>query len=482
MSESLPRRHNAPESEIRKRGTSILSGLSLAVRTAQLYSADHQNFADAIDELEKSLRSLIETERDAEISRINDSLFVNGIRLKVDAAGMKAYDAAFRMLEERGIGCIHFSGVPNQAELRGLVELLAAAPGEGKEPWDAFRERLGKLEFSAIRISKHEAPKEERIQAEDDPRTTAIKLFFGAVEEVRNSLEDARAGRQINLRRLKRIAQLMADSIGRGESTLLSLIQVKEHGSRLANHLVNVAVLSMVLGTRLGLPKKLRGHLGLSALLHDLGWACAPEGLDGEDQSGADESARAALEGHVYRAVELLSRQKPSEALLYATVTAFFHHLRYDGTGYPQLQPAKSQNLCTRIVAIADAYERLTSRRGDGTAGVSCKDAMRKILEGGGTEFDPLAAKAFVGFLGFYPVGSVVRLNSGELATVVAPARDPRNPDRPQVRIFADASGMPADGTLDLAANENQGCGKGILEAYREPGSNLRLEEYLSLV
>ncbi len=473
MPERFARRHNAPESEIRKRGAAIVSGIALSVRTAQLYSTEHQNLAQALGELGKNLRALIESEREAEISRENDALFANGIRLQFDLGGMKTCGAALRILEERDIGSIRFAAVPSEAELRQLVELLAAPPGEGSDPWTAFEAQLRKLGLPGVRISKHEAPKEEAVEEEDDPRTVAIRLFFRAVEEVRNTLDDAAAGRKINFRRLKRIAQLIVDSVAQDPSRLLALVNVKEYGSRLANHLVNTAVLSAALGIRLGLPKKLLGHLVVSAMLHDLGCGCLP---------GPDGETGAALEEHAYRSVEILSRQKTSDALLHALVVAFLHHLRYDGTGYPRLPEAKRQNLCTRIVAIADAYDGLTSRRADADPGLRPQEAMRKLLEGAGTEFDPLLAKAFVELMGLYPVGCVVRLDTGELATVVAPPKDPRNADRPVVRLFGDASGAPADGTLDLAERADGVSRRSIAEVYREPEGSLRLEEYLSLV
>ena len=68
---------------------------------------------------------------------------------------------------------------------------------------------------------------------------------------------------------------------------------------------------------------------------------------------------------------------------------------------------------------------------------------MRFILEGAGTIFDPELARVFLSTMGAYPVGTVVRLNTGELAVVKLPAE--RDTRQPTVRVFADSDATPLE-------------------------------------
>ena len=472
----------ALNANVRRYGTTIVSDLAIAVKTTQLYSFEHQNVVEALRELREILRSFIDLEQEAELARIDDFLFINEVRIKLDLGGMKTYESVLRILKEREIGSIRFSQAPSEAELRGLVDLLSMPVGDTSQPWRWFESALRGVELPNIRISKYEPAKDEALEEDEDPRVLAIKIFFRAIEEMREVFEAAGKGRKMNFRRLKRIVQLMVDLLAEERPTLLAIVNVKAHGSRLENHLVNVAILSMALGARLGFSKKLLGDLGVAAILHDLGYlGLAPE-LAAKESRELGEDERKVVEEHPYKVIDILIQQRMSDAVVKSMNVGFLHHFRYDGTGYPRTYAVKNQNLYSRVVAVADFYDNQTAPGPDGALALRPEEAMRKLLEGSGTDFDPLVVKAFVNTMGLYPVGSLVRLDTGELAAVIAPARDPHHLDRPTVRIFADASGRPADGIVDLTEEAAGGFRRSILKLYQESEVGLRLEEYLCVI
>lgn len=481
----MPERRTLSEAlnaNVRRYGTAIVSNLAIAVKTTQLYSFQHQNVTAALKELRAIVKSFIELEGEAALSRIDDFLFINEIRIKADLGGLKTYEATLRILKDREIGSMCFHQVPSEEELRRLVDLLATPVGDAQQPWRWFEGLLKGTQLPSVRIAKYEPVKQEKLEEDEDSRTVAIKLFFRAVEEVRRVLETVRVGRKINFRRLKRVVQCMVDLAMEERPTLLALVNIKAYGSRLANHLVNVGILSVALGIRLGFSKKLLGDLGIAGILHDVGCGLLPEDLATCAGSELDPGRRAALEEHVYKSVDILIHQRISDAVVKSMNVGFLHHFRYDGTGYPRTQIVKNQNLYSRIVALCDRYDELTAPSEDGKPGLPPAEAMRKLLEGSGTEFDPLVVKAFVNLLGLYPVGSLVLLSTGELATVVAPAQDPRHLDRPTVRLFADASGNPADGIVDLMERDGTRFRRSILKLFQESEVKLRLEEYLCVI
>jgi HD-GYP domain-containing protein (c-di-GMP phosphodiesterase class II) len=121
-----------------------------------------------------------------------------------------------------------------------------------------------------------------------------------------------------------------------------------------------------------------------------------------------------------------------------AVVTILEHHMRWDGTGYPNRTPHRQQHLCSRIVAVADAYDAMTSRRSYSAARVE-DDAMLNVAQGSGTAFDPELVRLFVRLMGVYPPRSVVRLSTGDVAIVLAAGA--YDVTRPTVRVIADSDG-----------------------------------------
>ncbi|HET6497808.1 MAG TPA: HD domain-containing phosphohydrolase, partial [Coriobacteriia bacterium] len=157
-----------------------------------------------------------------------------------------------------------------------------------------------------------------------------------------------------------------------------------------------------------------------------------------------------------------------------AAVIVLEHHMAFDGAGYPERTPPKRQHVMSRIVAVADAYDAMTSRRSYSGARPPV-DAMRRIVSRSGTAFDPVLVRLFVEMLGVYPPRSVVRLTDGRTAIVVRPGE--AEPLRPVVRLVAESDGtlMEADALLDLAA-----AGAPAIARHLQPaGLNIDVDDYL---
>jgi HD-GYP domain-containing protein (c-di-GMP phosphodiesterase class II) len=132
-----------------------------------------------------------------------------------------------------------------------------------------------------------------------------------------------------------------------------------------------------------------------------------------------------------------------------AVVVILEHHMRYDLDGYPERNPRRPQHVTSRIVAVADAYDAMTSRRSYSAARLQ-DEAIEVLAKNTGTAFDPALVRAFIQMMGIYPARSVVRLSGGEMGVVVQPSET--DVLRPVVRVIADPTGAliePYD--LDLS-------------------------------
>jgi HD-GYP domain-containing protein (c-di-GMP phosphodiesterase class II) len=204
-------------------------------------------------------------------------------------------------------------------------------------------------------------------------------------------------------------------------------------------HSVNVCILSVALGARLGLPKKKLSELGYGALFHDVGKVKLPLEIINKPAELTEEEWEKIQKHPVWGVKILLSRRALDRFSLVAMVVAFEHHLKMDLSGYPQLSFKKDLNLYSRIVSIADVYDSMTSGRVYAKTPLTPDEALKQMMNQAGKSFDPVLLKVFINMLGIYPVGSVVLLDTGEVGVVIK-----SNPDqlsRPEVAIIADKNG-----------------------------------------
>jgi HD-GYP domain-containing protein (c-di-GMP phosphodiesterase class II) len=114
------------------------------------------------------------------------------------------------------------------------------------------------------------------------------------------------------------------------------------------------------------------------------------------------------------------------------------HHERWDGEGYPRRFRGKEIAMGARIVSVVDAFEAMVSEKPYRNSMIGYQ-AMKNILSDNSRRFDPDVLKAFVRIMGIYPIGSIVRMNTGAVARVT----DVRGeaPLRPKIQLVIDEKG-----------------------------------------
>jgi len=217
------------------------------------------------------------------------------------------------------------------------------------------------------------------------------------------------------------------------------LTSIKNFDEYTFAHSVNVCVLSVSLGVRLGLSKRELSELGFAALFHDVGKVRLPLNILNKPGELNEQEWEEVRKHPVFGVKTLLSKRSLDRFSTRAMVVSFEHHLNLDLSGYPQLSFKKDLNLFSRIVTIADVYDSMTSGRVYAKTPLTPDEALRRMLGKEGKAFDPVLLKVFINMLGIYPVGSVVILDSGEVGVVMK--ANPAELSRPEVAIIADKSG-----------------------------------------
>ena len=210
----------------------------------------------------------------------------------------------------------------------------------------------------------------------------------------------------------------MIDLLPNNEPSLLGLTTIRSSGRNEQNHAVNVCLLSLVMGRRLGMSKFHLCELGMAALFHDIGKTDIPgDILDKPGELTPQELQT--LETHPLYGVKKIMKFKGLDVMSSRIITGVFeHHLLADFSGYPRF-PYKRLSLFGRIISIADCYDGLTSSPVHGRAPFPPDKAIRFMLTRAGKAYDRGLLKLFVNCVGIYGIGSLLLLDSNELAVVV---------------------------------------------------------------
>jgi putative nucleotidyltransferase with HDIG domain len=215
----------------------------------------------------------------------------------------------------------------------------------------------------------------------------------------------------------------------------MAFTALKKYDNYTFTHMVNVAALAMAQARSLNLDGALLREFGFAALMHDIGKVNTPlEILNKPGKLTKEEFD--VMKRHVVDGAHILRRTPEMPAL--APIVAFEHHLKQDLSGYPENIGSRKLNLCTMIVSIADVFDALRSNRPyrEGLATARIRSIMG---EQGNPAFNQVLLKRFVNLMGLFPIGTLVRLNTDELAVVTA--EHPTDPFRPQVKIVMNKGG-----------------------------------------
>lgn len=246
--------------------------------------------------------------------------------------------------------------------------------------------------------------------------------------------------------RVVEVVRAVISELQQSRNVLFSLSALRCHDDYTSVHSVNVCVLACVLGMALGFSDGELIEVGLGAILHDLGKIRVPREVLGKPGPLGQEEW-ACVRDHPREGYFLMVRHVGSSYL--AAHAALDHHERLDGSGYPRALVGRAITLIGRMVAIADVFDAMTTDRVYRRR-VPPHIGLRHLREGGGRLYDPFLVEQFCQRLVPYPVGTLVRLSTGELAAVVA--CQPDRPWAPRVRVLSDPQLCPrAPDEMELA-------------------------------
>ena len=277
--------------------------------------------------------------------------------------------------------------------------------------------------------------------------------YHYAQELVAKTLDDARASRDLDVESITRLTADFTASMIRNPDALALFSLVQRKSDILAHHSLRTCILALGLGRQIGLEQDALNVLGIGALLHDIGKIRIPQELL-EKPSELSTAEAEVIRRHVADGLKILRQYAPGMPTMALEVVGW-HHERYDGSGYPVGAKGNEISQFGHIGAIVDYYEGVTGDR-PWRAGAAPHATLMHMYDRRGQLFEPDLVEQFIRYMGVYPIGSVVQLNTGERAVVITRNRERHL--RPRVVLAADRDSRPMYGgrIVDLSKQRTE--------------------------
>jgi HD-GYP domain-containing protein (c-di-GMP phosphodiesterase class II) len=477
-------------------GIQLVTQLNVLIKTSRIYERTNA----ALDKPVDAMLTLIKTmahDQPVTLRLQNDFLFLGDSHLKVNAQQMAVATSIIDALNALKIGGMTFSLTVESKDLREFAALFVSLDPDNKTVEDLQKE------ITARGIAGIQLEEQRQLKIREGPGTagntgpgttgdtgpgTAGNTGPGTAENTKPDgtespdpkvqrkmnakygytkvagsvgtlTQSAREGGMVSFKQARRAIQNIIDLMVDDEAAVLGLTTLRCHDQYTHNHSVNVSLLSIALANRAGYPKVELADLGLAALFHDMGKSTIPMEVLNKPGEFTDDDW-VAMRNHPTEGVLSLSKMRGITNLPGRMAAASFeHHMNLDFSGYPKLTVPWTLSLTGRILTIADCYDAMTSSRVYRREPMSPSKVLNMMLSKSGKAFDAVLLKLFVNCVGIVPIGSLVMLETNELAVVLKPAADKANAERPFVKVITDPQGNPIDHGHEVDLSEKDETG-----------------------
>ena len=253
-----------------------------------------------------------------------------------------------------------------------------------------------------------------------------------SLEILEDIAHDVREEKILDFNKVNDAVDGLLESVVRNPNALIWLTKLKNRDNYAYGHSIDVSIYMMAFGRHLGLPKEQLAHLGVSGLMQDIGKIKLPQDLLTK-KGMLSHSEFDLLRRHVTYSLEILNETEDLPADVLNTVAS--HHERFDGSGYPRGLKGPQIGMFGTMAGIVDCFQALISHRPYASA-ISAHQAMQDLYTWKDKYFSGPMIEQFIQCLGIYPIGTIVELNTGDVAIVTSQNKIRKM--KPQILIVLD--------------------------------------------
>jgi len=427
------------------------------LQTVRIHDADNQLSVKAAEQFIAAGRRLLEKHPEITVEAMHERLFVQGEKLLLkqqSAAVIFSLLGLFENLSLYGLKFTEFSGV-RQQQVFEMARLLVAAQSSD-DPLARIKADLGEARFNWLQILSE--PQGQGEMTASRKSAYAHQAYSYAYNSVKEVVQQIQSNDRAGVRKSVRVIQDITDMVFIDKRILLGISTIRDYDDYTFTHSVNVAIQAICLGHEIGLSRNHLVRLGICGLFHDLGKIVIPIEIINKPGHLNVEEYQTIKEHPLNSVRQILKLDAYRDLIAQIILPPFEHHLNYDLSGYPEVNWSRPLSLFGRIIEICDVFDALTGPRIYRNAALSQDRALGLMLSKSGREFDPLLLKWFINMIGTYPVGTLVKLNTGEAGLIYGSGNGSEETARPQVLLLKKTGKkqLKAAGVVDLNARDKK--------------------------
>jgi HD-GYP domain-containing protein (c-di-GMP phosphodiesterase class II) len=424
----------------------VFQQLAGVLRNASLYPAAHPFLLSSAEKLVRQIGELLVMRKDVSFYLVGGELFFETNSVPVD----QGLASLMEQFTSRDVGGVIFRpGLTTEEIIR--FAYLMNNDAKFFQDRSKVEETMAREEITHIEIHRVMLADKKTGASVKDGKKKSAEVFMDAVDTVKEMTQSVHQNKVINMRQVNTTVQTLVDNILHNRDALLGLTSLKMYDEYTFAHSVNVSILAISLGTYLSFEKPQVAALGVAGMMHDIGKMSVPlEVINKPDKLTDQEWAmvkRHPIEG------ALLLADVPAITKL-AMVAAFEHHQHGDVRGYPKMDDVVQQHPFSQIVAIADSYDAIIAARVYYKVPTPPDQGVRIMLKKRGTAFNAVLVKAFVNMIGIFPIGTLLKLDTGEIGIVMHQTRDLM---RPRILLLTKFDGSEKESGQEVSLLETEG-------------------------
>jgi len=438
-----------------QRLASIFSGL---IRNIALYPPGNPTLMRPLNELHTLIAEQLKNSSSIRIGLSDEILFIEE-HLFVTAP--QQVEELANLLASRKIDAVIMMQGVTAEELFQLAKLLADRTLSTAD----LISRLEEVEITHILVIAVEDT-EERLLHE------AGNAYQSALSSIRSAFVDIEEHRIPSSERLLAATRQFSDVAVQDPQVVACLSLIKDYDNYTFNHSVNVGVISLSLAAYMKFDRQSVEEAGMAGFLHDIGKTMVSKAIINKPGKLStlefDE-----IKKHPEDGVAIINKMSGLSARISEAVLG--HHLRFNRKGYPEwAQNKELSNMC-ELIAIADCFDACTTLRVYQLP-MPPATAIGRMKELAGEFLNPDMVNAFAAMMGKYPPGTVVRLDTNEIALVWK--GNMANPEQPKIRVIFDRYGEKIKKPVTEKLEERKGGTPAIIAVIDPVSKGIDVGEY----
>ncbi len=427
--------------------------LMASIKSVAFYPQAHPAVRQPLEELTAILQDMFLEKPEIHLGVVEGVFFL-------ESNLFVAPNSSVAELAERLIG----KGIFAMTFLEGVSSddlfLFASLLARKNFPAELVFEELSKKGVTTIKYGIDEV---RDGSAAEESGISPLRTYHDALNAVRGTMKDVQSGRIPSSDRINKVVDNMVSLTIKDHTTLLGLAMIKDYDNYTFNHSVNVGILAVALAAYLGMDQEALRDTNTAGLLHDIGKIKIEKSiLNKPGKLNGDEYEE--MKKHAEKGAEIVKEMENIHPRVMDAVLG--HHIRYNRSGYPEWARKRDFDQLADILAVADCYDAITTLRTYNSPVLpkAALDVMRRIT---GTSLSGDLVQKFEEMMGAYPVGTLVRLDTNEIALVVKP--HPQESSEAAVKIIIDAQGTTLEAPVLQSLASKDGTRHASIVAMVDP-------------